>query len=78
MQGAKFLATFLNDHDDYEKGTDHIFKYKHLGMLAYIGGNKALADLPFSKTSGFSTWRILEISLFDKISQFQKQSISFI
>jgi NADH:ubiquinone reductase (non-electrogenic) len=56
MQGAKFLAMFLNDHDDYEKVTDHIFKYKHLGMFAYIGDNKALAGLPFSKTSGFSAW----------------------
>jgi len=25
-------------------------------MLAYVGGNKALADLPYTKTSGFSTW----------------------
>lgn len=32
------------------------FKYKHYGMLAYIGSNKALADLPQVKGKGFSTW----------------------
>jgi len=56
MQGAKFLASFLNKHEEYRNENDHIFKYKHLGMLAYVGGNKALADLPYTKTSGFSTW----------------------
>ncbi|MBI2428436.1 MAG: FAD-dependent oxidoreductase [Ignavibacteriales bacterium] len=32
------------------------FRYKHYGMLAYIGSNKALADLPQVKGKGFSTW----------------------
>ena len=32
------------------------FKYRHYGMLAYIGSNKALADLPQVKGKGFSTW----------------------
>ena len=27
-----------------------------LGMLAYVGGRKALADLPAVKWSGFLTW----------------------
>lgn len=36
------------------------FKYRHLGMLAYIGENRALADLPTFKSKGFGTvvfWR---------------------
>jgi len=36
------------------------FKFKNLGMLAYVGGNKALADTPQYKGSGFTTflfWR---------------------
>lgn len=36
------------------------FKYKHQGMLAYVGGNRALADLASVKGKGFSTflfWR---------------------
>jgi len=32
------------------------FRYHHLGMLAYIGSNKALADLENVKGKGFSTW----------------------
>ncbi len=32
------------------------FKYKHLGMLAYVGGNKALADLEDVKGRGWVTW----------------------
>ena len=32
------------------------FIYHHKGMLAYIGSNRALADLPQVKGRGFSTW----------------------
>lgn len=32
------------------------FVYHHRGMLAYIGSNRALADLPQVKGRGFSTW----------------------
>lgn len=32
------------------------FIYHHRGMLAYIGSNRALADLPQVKGRGFSTW----------------------
>ena len=38
-------------------GTDvPVFRYKHYGMLAYIGGERALADLESVKGKGFSTW----------------------
>jgi NADH:ubiquinone reductase (non-electrogenic) len=32
------------------------FRYRHLGMLAYIGSNKALADLQNFKGRGWATW----------------------
>lgn len=32
------------------------FRYRHFGMLAYIGGEKALADLSAVKGRGFITW----------------------
>jgi NADH:ubiquinone reductase (non-electrogenic) len=32
------------------------FRYKHYGMLAYIGSEKALADLSAFKGRGFTTW----------------------
>jgi len=32
------------------------FRYRHFGMLAYVGSSKALADLAAVKGRGFSTW----------------------
>jgi len=32
------------------------FRYKHYGMLAYIGSGRALADLEKIKSHGFATW----------------------
>jgi NADH:ubiquinone reductase (non-electrogenic) len=32
------------------------FRHRHLGMLAYVGGNRALADLPNFKGKGWAAW----------------------
>ena len=32
------------------------FRYRHLGMLTYIGGRRALADLETFKGRGWVTW----------------------
>jgi NADH:ubiquinone reductase (non-electrogenic) len=32
------------------------FRYRNLGMLAYLGGNRALADLPNFKGAGWAAW----------------------
>ncbi len=49
-----FIAKYLNK---IAKGKESKpFHYKDLGMLAYIGSNKALADTPQFKGSGFNTW----------------------
>jgi NADH:ubiquinone reductase (non-electrogenic) len=32
------------------------FRYRHYGMLAYIGGGRALADLSSVKGKGFAAW----------------------
>jgi NADH dehydrogenase FAD-containing subunit len=32
------------------------FAFQHRGMLAYIGGKKALADTPLWKQGGFFAW----------------------
>ncbi len=32
------------------------FRYRHFGMLAYVGANRALADLATVKGRGFSAW----------------------
>lgn len=54
MQAGKYLGRYFN-HVPYKK-KQKPFIYKHLGMLAYVGSNRALADLPRIKGKGFSTW----------------------
>jgi len=54
MQEGVYLAKMLND---IARGREpRKFKYKHMGMLAYVGDNRALADLPKVKGKGFATW----------------------
>lgn len=54
QQEGYYLARALNA---VAKGrTAEPFIYHHRGMLAYIGSNRALADLPQVKGRGFSTW----------------------
>lgn len=41
---------------NFIKRKERKFKYKDLGSMATIGRNKAVADLPKAKFSGFSAW----------------------
>jgi len=54
MQEGVYLAKVLKDLANGRPPRE--FKYKHMGMLAYIGENRALADLPNVKGKGFATW----------------------
>lgn len=54
MQMAKNLAKNLKKSLKNEAWEP--FKYKDLGSLATIGRNKAVADLPYWKFSGFFAW----------------------
>ena len=54
QQEGKYLARQFNR---IAKGKPpEPFLYRNLGMLAYIGGYRALADLPNVKGSGYLTW----------------------
>ncbi len=54
QQEGRYLARSLNR---IARGRRIIpFSYRHYGMLAYIGSNRALADLERVKGHGFSTW----------------------
>lgn len=54
------------------------FQYKHLGMLAYIGANRALADLENIKGRGWATWLFWRSAYLTKIvSVRNKVSIVF-
>jgi NADH:ubiquinone reductase (non-electrogenic) len=54
QQQGKYLATALMAHARGESVEP--FRYRHLGMLAYIGRNRALADLQNFKGRGWTTW----------------------
>jgi NADH:ubiquinone reductase (non-electrogenic) len=57
QQGRYLARAFRRRAGGREDGN---FRYKHQGMLAYVGGNRALADLSKIKGRGFSTflfWR---------------------
>ena len=54
QQEGKYLARSL---ESLARGAEpEPFRYRHLGMLAYIGGNRALADLQNFKGHGWLTW----------------------
>jgi len=52
MKLGQYLADALNRLADGKRVGP--FRYRHLGMLAYVGGNRALADLPNFKGKGAS------------------------
>lgn len=53
QQGAYLARTF----NRRARGKPVVpFRYRHYGMLAYIGGGRALADLESVKGRGFATW----------------------
>ena len=43
------------------------FRYRHLGMLAYVGSNRALADLANFKGRGWVTWLFWRSAYLSKI-----------
>jgi len=51
QQQGKYLAQTLNSRKELRP-----FSYKRLGMLAYIGAGRALADLPQAQWSGRGAW----------------------
>lgn len=54
QQQGKYLARSLTRHSRGQPVEP--FTYKHLGMLAYVGSNRALADLAHYKGRGWTTW----------------------
>ncbi len=49
------------------------FVYKNLGMLAYIGNNKALADLSSVKGHGFATWLFWRSAYLTRLVSFKNK-----
>jgi len=53
-QEGKYVARALN----FKAQSKPIapFEFHNMGMLAYVGGKRALVDLPWFKNSGFGSW----------------------
>jgi len=68
QQQGLFLAKILN------KGIKNSsFTFKNLGMLAYVGGGKALADTPQYKGSGFTTFLLWRSAYLTKLVSFKNK-----
>lgn len=65
QQQGKYLARALTKKA--RNKTVEPFRYKHLGMLAYVGDNKALADLEGVKGRGWATWLFWRSAYISKI-----------
>lgn len=49
------------------------FERQNFGMLAYIGKDEALADLPMMKWSGFLTWIFWRAAYLTKLVSFKNK-----
>jgi NADH:ubiquinone reductase (non-electrogenic) len=65
QQQGKYLGKALTQRA--RRQDVHPFAYKHLGMLAYVGDNKALADLEDVKGRGWATWLFWRSAYLTKI-----------
>jgi NADH:ubiquinone reductase (non-electrogenic) len=71
QQAGTHLARVLNS---MAKGAEPApFEYKHQGMLAYIGGKKALADLGSVQGKGFSAWLFWRSAYLTKLVSLQNK-----
>lgn len=73
QQQGKYLAKSLTRH---ARNTDvEPFRYKHLGMLAYVGDNKALADLEGVKGRGWATWLFWRSAYLSRIVSLKNKTL---
>ncbi len=72
-QVAQQLGFFLAKYMNKEMKLTKPFKFKNLGMLAYIGDNKALADTPQFKGTGFTTFILWRSAYLTKLVSFKNK-----
>jgi len=71
QQEGKYLAKALAA--TMKGGPVKPFRYKHYGMLAYVGSNRALADLASIKGKGFSTWLFWRSAYLTRLVSFKNK-----
>lgn len=72
-QVAQQLGLFLAKYLNKEMKVSAPFKFKNLGMLAYIGGHKALADTPQFKGTGFKTFLLWRSAYLTRLVSFKNK-----
>ena len=68
QEGLYLAKLFNNGIENYRP-----FKFKNFGMLAYIGGHKALADTPQFKGTGFKTFVFWRSAYLTKLVSFKNK-----
>jgi len=71
QQEGEYLAKLLNARAHGK--TEKKFKYRHMGMLAYIGDRRALADTNYLKGYGFATWIFWRSAYLTKLVSFKNK-----
>ncbi len=72
QQGA-YLAKILNKLVRQREAEP--FEYRHMGMLAYIGERRALADMKNVKGRGFATWVFWRSAYLTKLMSFKSKML---
>jgi NADH:quinone reductase (non-electrogenic) len=73
QQQGKYLARALNNRSAGKRVDP--FTYRHLGMLAYIGGDRALADLDPIKGRGWATWLFWRSAYLSRIVSLKNKTL---
>jgi len=71
QQMGKYLAESFNRNARGE--VVRPFSFRNMGMLAYIGSRRALADLPNIKGRGISTWLFWRSAYLTKLVSFKNK-----
>lgn len=71
QQEGEYLAKLLNARARGKPG--RAFKYRNLGMLAYVGKRRALADTKYVKGHGFGTWLLWRSAYVTKLVSFKNK-----
>ncbi len=75
QQEGEYVAHRLNQIARGREPDD--FKYHHRGMLAYIGSNRAIADLQNFKAKGFTTWLFWRSAYLTKLVSLKNKILVF-
>lgn len=71
QQEGEYLARLLNARA--QGRPERRFRYRNMGMLAYIGDRRALADTQYVKGHGFATWIFWRSAYLTKLVSFKNK-----